>query len=267
MCLVCPTWDVFTARSDYALSSSLSNSNKRKPGLSPLAIWETWTYVYNGKEFYVLARSMSYLKSGGSLKLRCYIHSCQICVCFPIPWQYKYAPDHSWSRTIHHVSANVARAHNCSVDTSSMAGPGESWHPTWHKALNIIWSLWFSTPSFASCIGFVKRQMPCKVMTQIHEVIWELKFCLKSGDKGKKCLYIPMAWRLSHLLEHHSWKFYRGCLHRKIHQAFPSWSLPFLTWASWQETIKREKLIRILLTLLKHGGHACVTGTGELLSF
>lgn len=33
------------------------------------------------------------------------------------------------------------------------------------------------------------------------------------------------------------------------------------------ETIKKEKLIRILLTLLKHEGRACVTGTGELPSF
>ncbi|XP_039244049.1 uncharacterized protein LOC113999848 [Pipra filicauda] len=47
----------------------------------------------------------------------------------------------------------------------------------------------------------------------------------------------------------------------KIHQNCLCYSLPFLTWASWQKTIKREKLIRILLTLLKHGGYACVTGT------
>lgn len=47
-------------------------------------------------------------------------------MCFPILWQYKYAPDHSRSRAISRISAHVARAHNRSVAASSTTGPGET---------------------------------------------------------------------------------------------------------------------------------------------
>lgn len=91
--------------------------------LSSLAVQSACIHGYKCI-FFVCLQGQSYCKSGWSWRLRCHTHPCQ-CLCFSIPWQHKYAPDHSWSRTIWHISANVTKAHNCSADANYMTGPGE----------------------------------------------------------------------------------------------------------------------------------------------
>lgn len=54
-----------------------------------------------------------------------YLFMPNVCV-FCSFWQYKYAPDHPQSRAISRISANVARAQNCSVDACSATSPGET---------------------------------------------------------------------------------------------------------------------------------------------